>query len=226
MIAALVILALGKHCQTLFHGLSHILAILIVSKSLQGHGSHIDLCLAAHEGPAAVFQLGIDNVVHIQVTGGLAASHGVFGDLIVAAIQCQQCKDRSIDTLENGLLEISQGLQHIEAAHIGRVTANGSHCQNHTGVLGVLLRVEDAALLRCIGAEVLEIDLVVFVRNLQTGSCQTHNQPFTADTAKGGICHTAVQEFAGLVNRIRQHFLLLFNGNSLIVVLFFFAAGS
>ena len=136
-------------------------------------------------------------MIHIQIPGSLGSACGIFGQVIIAAVQSQQRKDGSIDTLEHRLLKISQRLQKIESTHIGGISANGCPCQDHTGILGVLLGMEDTCFLGGVGCNPLAVTQQVFLHALQFRPGKPQSDPFTCHRAETRFRYFGLQILGG-----------------------------
>ena len=108
-VAALAVLRFGKVGQSLVcRGFDRFL-ILIFCKCLQCHCGNVHVGISgAGQTPAAVFHLAIQNFIDVELPGCLRFCGGIFGNLVIAGIQRDQCPNGAVQTLPDGLFKIAQ----------------------------------------------------------------------------------------------------------------------
>ena len=108
-VAALAVLRFGKVGQSLVcRGFDRFL-ILIFCKCLQCHCGNVHVGISgAGQTPAAVFHLAIQNFIDVELPGCLRFCGRIFGNIVIAGIQRDQCPNGAVQTLPDGLVEVAQ----------------------------------------------------------------------------------------------------------------------
>ena len=183
-VAALAVLRFGKVGQSLVcRGFDRFL-ILIFCKRLQCHCGNVHVGIAgAGETPAAVLHLILDDLIDVKLARGLRLCGRIFGNLVIAGIQRDQCPNGAVQTLPDGLFKIAQRGQKVVSRDLGRVAPDGSQGENDAGILGVFSFMQHA---RAVLDVLLDARIVIFIvicGNRIAGTSKTDNCPFAADGA-------------------------------------------
>ena len=209
---AILLLMRGQPCQTFVHcGLDLGIGLIIGSQSLDGHRSNVhirSLLIRTSQCPAAVrLDLLAEDSVDEDITGHFTEGR------IVVAVQRNQGENRTIDALLIDIVHTVQALQQVMTAYIGGVSADGSQCKNHPGIVGGLGIMESLVGVH-VSLHILHHIVVVPGRYATTAAGQTQCQPLAADAAhdRRGLVDLRLQTLAdgGIdVAHLRQQLLAL-----------------
>ena len=183
--SAVIVLHFGKAGNGLVDGLFYSRVLLIVgSQRCQCHAGHVGVCLVAGDGPAAVGGLHTQNLVN----EGLSCGGSTVGGRVVAAVQCQQCPDRTVVALVLDELQVAEASQQVIAANVGHVAAQRRQGQDHTGVVRRLGLVEPSGFGINVALNILHSFLVVilYAGDGSPRPGQADDHPFAANSADIG----------------------------------------
>ena len=182
--AALAVLRFGKVGQCLVcRGLDGLL-VLIFCKCLKRHCGNIHIGIAgAGETPAAVLHLVLDDLIDVKLARGLRLCGGIFGNIVIAGIQRDQCPDWAVQTLPDGLFKIAKRGQKIVARDLGRVAPDGGQREDDAGILGVFSFMQHAGAVLDVLLHARIVIFIVICGNRIAGTGKTDNCPFAADGA-------------------------------------------
>ena len=183
-VAALAVLRFGKVGQSLVcRGLDGLL-VLIFCKRLQCHCGNVHVGIAgAGETPAAVLHLILDDLIDVKLARGLRLCGRIFGNLVIAGIQRDQCPNGAVHALPDRFFKIAQRGQKIVARDLGRVAPDGSQRENDAGILGIFTLMQHAGAALDVLLDAHVVIFKIICRNSVTGTSKTDNCPFAADGA-------------------------------------------
>ena len=112
--------------------------VIVGRERLHGHGGHVGVGRRAGEGPAAVFERGVEDGLH-----QLLARH-VAGGRIVVAVKRDERPDGAVDALILDELHAVEPAEQVVPADVGDILADGGEGEDDAGVLGGARVVETA----------------------------------------------------------------------------------
>ena len=157
-------------------------AAVVRCQSLHCHGSHIVGSLT-RQCPTAVGKLLAENVFHQPITCNLLGAISIGRNLVIMAIQSNQCPDGAIDTLLLHKVCIAETLQQIVSLNVSHIFAQSSQCENYTSIFSCQILVEAASFCIDILLNVSNYIDVITSKELTIGchtvSRQAKGHPFT-----------------------------------------------
>ena len=158
------------------------IGLIVGCQSLERHAGDIRIGSRSSQRPATVCKLCIQNDLNQRRTGYIT-----IGNRVVTGIEGQQCPNGTVDALLLDVFHTVQTLQQIMSANIGHILADGSQCQNQSGILRRLCLVEPFILVDIL-LNILHSQVIpgLHILDLPTGADQTNDHPLAADTAHTG----------------------------------------
>ena len=108
-IAAFAVLHIGEIIQCLVCCALDRFLVLIFCQRLQCHCGNIHIRIACvSQRPSTVFFLILDDLIDVELARGLCLCGRIFGNIVIAGIQRDQCPNGAVQALPDGLVEVAQ----------------------------------------------------------------------------------------------------------------------